>query len=270
MTHDLAILGAGNMAEAIARGVIRSGAISPEKIIAADVSAERRELFQSQLRIRTTTDNNQAAADCRALLLSVKPYQIKEVLAGVGQVLNPQTLVISIAAGIGSGFIARSLGERADWRIIRVMPNTPMLVGEGMAALSRGAHATAEDVAAARRIFESAASVIEVPEEQIDAVTAVSGSGPAYLFFLVEQMIAAGVALGLSLPDAEILAKKTAVGAAKIMWESKDTPAELRKKVTTPNGTTHAAISHLEYTGWPAATIEAIEAAARRSKEMGQ
>jgi pyrroline-5-carboxylate reductase len=270
MSDQLAILGAGNMAEAIARGILSAGVIPADRIIAADVSPERRDLFQSQLHIRTTANAAEAVAGADVVLLSVKPYQIKEVLGGIAGALNPRTLVVSIAAGVSSEAIAGALGGGHHWRVIRSMPNTPMLVGEGMVAIARGAHATADDTATARRLFESAAAVIDVDESQIDAVTAVSGSGPAYFFVLVEQMIAAGVALGLSPEQSATLAKKTAVGAAKMMWESPESPAELRKKVTTPNGTTHAAISHMETSGWPAVTIDALKAAAKRSAEMGK
>src|SRR5581483_11686422 len=127
----------------------------------------------------------------------------------------------------------------------------------------------ADDLAAARKLFEAAATVVEVAEEQIDAVTALSGSGPAYFYFLVEQMIEAGVALGLSEEQARILASKTAAGAARMMLETADPPEELRRKVTTPNGTTHAAITHLEASGWPQITQDAVKAAARRSRELG-
>jgi pyrroline-5-carboxylate reductase len=144
-----------------------------------------------------------------------------------------------------------------------------MLVGEGMVALARGAHATAADVAAARSLFESAASVIEVPEDQIDAVTALSGSGPAYFFFLVEHMVRAGVELGLSPEHAHQLATKTALGSAKMLTTSSDTPQELRRKVTSPGGTTHAAITHMESKEMPQTIVDALKAAHRRGRELG-
>jgi pyrroline-5-carboxylate reductase len=150
------------------------------------------------------------------------------------------------------------------------MPNTPMLVGEGMVAVSRGANATADDVDAARRIFASAATVIELPEDKIDTVTALSGSGPAYFFYLVEQMIQAGIDLGLTPEQAHQLATRTALGAAKMLATSPDSPQELRRKVTSPGGTTHAAIAHMESQGVGPAIIEAIKAAERRGKELGK
>ena len=270
MDLELGIIGAGNMAEAIARGVIKAGLIAPAAIAAADPSPQRRQLFSEQLGISAGDDNRAVAARARILLLSVKPYQMKDVLADLGSVMSPQTLVVSIAAGVSSRAIESALGGDRPWRVVRTMPNTPMLVGAGMAALARGRYAQPADIDSARRLFESAARVIEVSEDKIDAVTALSGSGPAYFFFLVEQMIQTGIELGLSAQDASTLARQTAAGAARMMLDSPDSPAELRRKVTTPNGTTHAAIAHLESKQWPRITAEAITAAARRSHEMGQ
>jgi len=269
MSVELGIIGAGNMAEAIARGVIASKVFSPDQIIAADVSPDRRAIFTTQLQIRAVESSLDAARDAKIVLLSVKPQQMKEVLGQLGAALRLDALVISIAAGISSKFIESHLGARSNWRVIRTMPNTPMLVGEGMVALSAGAHASAADLATARRIFESSAAVIEVTEDQIDAVTAVSGSGPAYFFFLVEQMIRAGVEMGLTPEHARTLAARTALGSAKMLLTSSESPQELRRKVTSPGGTTHAAISHMETNGWPDITTSALHAACARSKELG-
>jgi len=184
--------------------------------------------------------------------------------------MDPATLVISIAAGIKSASIAKHLGQGKAWRIVRSMPNTPMLVGEGMVAIARGTHATVEDLAAARGIFEASADVIEVREDQIDAVTAVSGSGPAYFFYFVEQMIQAGVEMGLSAEQAHRLAAKTCLGAGRMMLApGAESPQELRRRVTTPNGTTHAAISRMQERNLGAIIVEALKAAEKRSKELG-
>ena len=269
MKFELGVVGAGNMAEAIVQGVLGSNQLRAEQIVAADVSEARRKLFVD-MGVRAVADAAEFAGGCRHLLLSVKPQQMGSALAALAPRLSAETLVISIAAGISSQFIERSLGERAKWRVIRSMPNTPMLVGEGMVAISAGAHATAEDLSAARKLFESAATVVEVPENLIDAVTAVSGSGPAYVFYLVEQMIAAGVSLGLSPQTAHLLATRTALGAAKMLVNSSDSPAELRRKVTSPHGTTAAAIAVMDQAKLPAIVGEAIRAAERRGKEMGQ
>src|SRR5262245_6433038 len=180
MPFELAILGAGNMAEAIARGVLSRKVLRSNQIIAADPVEARRELFSKQLGIQSVIDNAEAAREAKVLLLSTKPYQMKDALAPVGAVMSEQTLVISIAAGITSRAIVEALGGGKKWRVIRTMPNTPMLVGEGVVGMAPGEYATREDLQLARRIFETAAEVIDVAEDKIDAVTALSGSGPAY------------------------------------------------------------------------------------------
>jgi len=269
MTVQLAIVGAGNMAEAITRGILRAGLIPPDQIRAADPAEPRRKLFQTELGIAATDDNRHAVQGARIVLLSVKPYQAKDVLTHLGAAMDPGALLVSIAAGISSRFIEETLGHGRPWRVVRTMPNTPMLVGSGMAAIAPGRNATPADLDTARSLFQAAATVIQVDESKIDAVTAISGSGPAYFFFLVEQLIAAGIELGLSPADAATLAKQTAFGSSRMMLESPDAPATLRAKVTTPNGTTHAAITHLEKCDWPAITRQAVHAAARRSRELG-
>ena len=269
MDYELGILGAGNMAEAIVRGVLGAGSLSAEQIIVADVSPERREFFASQLQVRAVEENRQVASQSSVLLLSVKPQMCKGVLEEIAGVLEDGSdlMILSIMAGISSKLIDTALG--GNRRVVRSMPNTPMLVGEGMVALAKGEHATGDDIARARMLFESSATVIEVREDQIDAVTAVSGSGPAYFFFLVEQMIAAGIKLGLPPEQAHLLAAKTAMGAAKMLVTSTDTPAELRRKVTSPGGTTHAAITTMESLKLPDLVMRAMQACADRSRELG-
>ena len=270
MAYELGIIGAGNMAEAIARGVIGRGLLQPGQVIAGDVSPERRALFEQQLGVRTTLDNRDVVRDTRTVLLGVKPQQMAGVLASLRIAFRPNSLVLSIAAGVGTAFIEHHLGAPLRKpRVVRAMPNTPMLVGEGMVALCRGAHATEADVATARRLFEAAAAVIEVPEARMDAVTAVSGSGPAYFFLLVEHMVRAGVEMGLTPEQADLLARKTALGAARILTMSPDSPAELRRKVTSPGGTTEAAVAHMESQNLPQIVVDALKAAERRGGELG-
>jgi pyrroline-5-carboxylate reductase len=267
---ELAIIGAGVMAEAIARGIISSGSLKPDQIIAADPSAERRHLFESQLKIKAVDLASQAIPNAKVALLSVKPYQMQQLLGELSPSASPGTLFISIAAGVATGSIEKSLGPSHQWRVIRAMPNTPMLVSYGMVAIAPGANASKQDLTTARKIFESSAKVLELAEDKIDAVTAVSGSGPAYFFFLTEQMIQAGIEMGLSADEARTLAIQTAAGAAKMMAQSEDSPADHRRRVTTPNGTTHAAISHMENQNWPTITKDALKAAMKRSREMGK
>lgn len=267
-SYELGIIGAGNMAEAIARGVTRAGLLSPDQVIAADVSPARRELFSAQLNVRAVESNADAARDARVLLLSVKPQHMEAALAALGGATRPDALVLSIAAGTTTSYIEHHLGAGRAWRVVRAMPNTPMLVGEGMTALAAGAHATPDDLRAARRIFESAGAVIEVTEDLIDAVTAVSGSGPAYFFYLAEHMIAAAEKMGLSPEHARLLVTRTATGAAKMLTDSPDSPQELRRKVTSPGGTTEAAIRHMDSHRLPDVLVEAVLAAERRGKEL--
>jgi pyrroline-5-carboxylate reductase len=269
--YELGIIGAGNMAEAIARGVMAKNLLRAEQMIAADVSPARRELFERELNVRAIEQNAEVARQSRVVLLSVKPQQMADALAALAPAMSDQTLVVSIAAGISTAFIEKHLGGGSGtrWRVVRVMPNTPMLVGEGMSGIARGESASDDDVATVRRLFESAGDVVEVTEDKMNAVTALSGSGPAYFFLLAEQMIAAGVDMGLSPAHARQLAAKTALGAARMLVTSPDAPEELRRKVTSPGGTTHAAITHMQAQNVPQSIVDAIKAAERRGRELG-
>ena len=258
---ELAVIGAGNMAEAIVRGVLSAGLIPAERIIAADPVAARRSLFTDQLKIKSV---EAPTANARIVLLSVKPQQMNGVLGALER--GSDALFISIAAGVRTATIESVLSES---RVVRAMPNTPMLVGEGMTAICRGSKATADDLATARRLFESAGRVIEVEESQMEAVTAVSGSGPAYVFYLAEQMMAAGASLGLSAEQAKTLTLQTIAGAARMLVSSSDTPIELRRKVTSPGGTTQAAIESMEASGVGVGIQKAVIAAAERGKVLG-
>lgn len=270
MQCKLGFIGAGNMAEAIARGVLSSGLFRPAEVIAADVSPVRRSLFADELKIRAVEEAMSVVTQSETLVLAVKPQHMPEMLASIRELLSEKHLIISIAAGISTHYLQQSLSPTLKLRIVRAMPNTPMLVGKGMVAVAAGVNATSADIAMAQRIFQCAASVVELKEDQIDAVTAVSGSGPAYVFYLVEQMVQAGIDLGLSPEVAHQLATQTALGAAHMLVNSKDTPAELRRKVTSPGGTTQAAITHMEQNQFPTIVIDALKAACNRSKELGK
>lgn len=270
MNYELGIIGAGNMAEAIARGVIDGSVLQPSQIIAADPLAARQELFTNQLGVRATDDAVEAARRSKRILLAVKPQQMQAVLADLAGVMDASALVISIAAGVASGSIAAGLGGGGSWRIVRVMPNTPMLLGRGMAVLAAGANATADDLAWTRRLFAPAAAVLELPESAMDAVTAMSGSGPAYFFYLAEQMIAAGIEMGLTAEQAKLLTIKTAVGAAAMLESGGAEPAELRRRVTSPGGTTQAAIEIMVSRDLPRTVIDALKAAAARAGELSR
>lgn len=269
MTYDLAFIGAGNMAEAIARGLISSNTLPADRLIAADVSPERRKLFETSLKIKTVEAAVDAAKDAQAILLAVKPQQMDTVLGLLGKTITEKTLVISIAAGVSTRSIETGLGLGTSWRVVRTMPNTPMLVGLGAVALAPGKFATRADVTAARKFFEPAAVVVDVTEDKLDAVTALSGSGPAYVFYLIEHMIAAGIELGLTPEHAALLAKQTALGSATMAKTSSDDPTTLRKKVTSPNGTTQAAIESMDAAKVGQHIRDAIRAAQVRSIELG-
>ena len=267
--YELGIIGAGNMAEAIARGVLTAGLFRPDQLIAADVAPARRELFERELKVRAVEHPADAARSARRGAAERQAPATGGRAGAIGDVLPPTALVISIAAGVGTAFIERALGQGNAWRIVRTMPNTPMLVGQGMVAVAAGRNASADDVTDATRIFAVAASVIPVEEDKLDAVTAMSGSGPAYFFYLVEQMVCAGVELGLTPGQSHELAAKTALGAAKMLVSGSESPQELRRKVTSPGGTTQAAITHMESAGVGNSIVQAIKAAHQRSRELG-
>lgn len=268
MQNRIGFIGAGNMAEAIARGILSAGVYRAPDIIAADISDVRRALFADQLKIRAIEDAPSIVTQCQTILLCVKPQQMSAMLESIREYLTADHLVITIAAGISTSYIEKAVGKPI--RVVRIMPNTAMLVGKGMSGIAAGHHATPADLKTARTIFQAAGEVVEVTEDLLDAVTAVSGSGPAYFFFLVENMIRAGVEMGLSPEVAHKLAVQTAVGSAELLRTSDQPPAELRRRVTSPGGTTHAAISHMESAGVPQAIVDALKAAHKRGRELGK
>ncbi len=216
----------------------------------------------------STADNRAAVKGADIIILAVKPQSMGEVLAGVKDLVDKKKLVISIAAGIPISFIEKSLGKKA--RIVRVMPNTPALVGAGATALAPGDGASSEDLAAATSIFDSIGITVNVKEDLIDAVTGLSGSGPAYFFIIVDSLAKGGVLMGLPRDIAYKLAAQTMLGSAKLALESGKHPMELRDMVTSPGGTTIAGIQALEEGGLRAALMMAVEAATLRSKELGK
>jgi pyrroline-5-carboxylate reductase len=264
---ELGFVGAGNMATALCRGIVGAGLVPAKAIIASDPDAERRRAFEEATGAATTADNADVCS-ARTIVLAVKPQVMPTALDEIGPLLQSESLIISIAAGVSIAQI-EAASEKA-LHVIRTMPNTPMLVGAGAAALCAGTHATDEDMVQARRLFESCATVIEVDEPLIHAVTAVSGSGPAYVFYLTEIMVAAAEQLGLAREDAVALVDQTILGAGRMLAETTDDAAELRRKVTSPGGTTEAALTSMQSNGVAETLTAAIEAACARSKELGQ
>jgi pyrroline-5-carboxylate reductase len=265
----IGFIGGGAMAEALAGGLLASG-IAASRIQASDPQRERRERLAQALGIACGEDNARVARQSDLVVIAVKPGVVDGALGALprgGELERP--LWVSIAAGVPLARLARALTPRA--RIVRAMPNTPALVRAGATALCANAAAGAADRAAARALFEGVGLVWEAErEEQLDAVTGLSGSGPAYVFLLLEALGAAGERLGLPRPAADRLAFQTVYGAAKLALESEKPPAELRRQVSSPGGTTLAGLERLEALGFRAALEAAVEAATRRSAELGR
>lgn len=262
----LAFLGAGNMAEAIARAIISRDVARASDLLASDPSESRRGLFAG-LGITVTDDNTAAARPASTIMLCCKPQKMTEVLASIKPVISEQTLIISIAAGISIDTIRTQLGL-PHARIVRVMPNTPLMVGQGMSAIAPGPGVGPAEVSTVRRIFEVAGKVIECDESMIDAVTAVSGSGPAYYFLLTEHLAKAAMELGFDAQTAQLLARQTALGSSLMLTQSPDSPEELRRKVTSPGGTTQAAVEHMEKHQLPDIFRQGIHAACERGRQL--
>jgi pyrroline-5-carboxylate reductase len=262
----VAVLGAGKIGEALLTGLLAAGRTTDE-LIFTERHAERAAELTAKHGI-AAVDIADAAARADVLVVAVKPQDIAPVLAELAPVLRAGTLVVTLCAGLPIALFEGALPEGTP--VVRVMPNTPMLVGEAMSAMSPGSHATAEQLAVVERMLASVGRVVQVPESQQDAVTALSGSGPAYFFFLVEAMIDAGILLGLPRAVVAELIVQSAYGAALMLRESADHPVLLREAVTSPAGTTIAAIRELERHGVRAAFLDAIEAARDRSIELGR
>ena len=263
----IAFLGTGNMAEAMVKGLLRAGASAKEEIVCAEPRAERRAEISQRYGVAATASNAEAADRGDVIFLTVKPQIMSQVLDEVATVVDPKKLVISIAAGITTQAIAAQLG--AGVRIVRAMPNTAALVGAAATAICRGAHATAADLEQARTLFETVGTVDVVDEGLLDAVTGLSGSGPAFLFLVVEALSDGGVKMGLSRDVATQLAAQTLVGAGRLVLETGEHPGRLKDQVTSPGGTTIAGMHALETGGVRGAFIQAVEAATIRSRELG-
>ncbi len=257
----LGFIGAGNMAEALARGVVAAGVLPAGRIVAADPDAARREIFAALG--AEATEANAAAAACDLVCLAVKPQVLEAVLSDLASELNPDALLVSIAAGVRTSRIARRVPETV--RIVRVMPNTPMLAGKGAAGVAPGPRATDDDVAAVARLFRAAGTAWVVDEMLLDAVTALSGSGPAYCFRFVEALAEAGLAVGLPRELAVALARQTFIGAGRLLEETGETAADLRAKVTSKGGTTAAGLAAMEAAGLSDAVRAGVRAARERS-----
>ncbi len=260
----LAVIGAGVMGETLIAGLLRAG-WEPGRITAADRHSARLDELRSRHGIRTAA-TAEAAAGADTVVIVVKPQDAAEVLPEVGGAVRPGTLVVSLCAGLSTERIEAAMP--AGTAVVRVMPNTPAQVDEGMAAISPGRQATTDDLAHVTELLSAVGKVVTVPEKYQDAVTAISGSGPAYLFFVVEAMIDAGVMLGLPRDVSTTLVVQTMYGSAKLLADSGEHPTVLRERVTSPGGTTAAALRELEDHRVKAAFMTAMEAARDRSRAL--
>ncbi|WP_435742818.1 pyrroline-5-carboxylate reductase [Nocardioides sp. SYSU DS0663] len=261
-----AILGAGVMGETLLSGLVRAGR-RVDDLLVGEKRAERARELEERYGVSVVT-NLDAAAKADTVVVVVKPQDMADVLEEISPVLRAGQLVVSLAAGITTGFIEARVP--AGVSVVRVMPNTPALVDEGMAAISPGSHCSEADLAEVEALMGSVGRVVRIPERQQDAVTAISGSGPAYIFFVVESMIEAGVHLGLPRATASDLVIQTLVGSARMLRETGTHPTVLREQVTSPGGTTAAALRELEIHKVRAAFLAAMEAARDRSRALAE
>jgi pyrroline-5-carboxylate reductase len=267
--HTLGFIGAGRMATALGRGCVTSGLMPGNQVIAADPSDEARRTFAEQVpNSRSAADNAGVLAVADIVVLAVKPQMMQSVLAELSPHVEPKQLVVSIAAGVTLAKLAAGLPRGT--RLVRVMPNTPCLVGLGASCYCRGTTASAEDGKLVSQILQSVGIAYEVEEKMLDAVTGLSGSGPAFVYRMIECLAEGGAAQGLPQDLALELAAQTAKGAAEMVLTTGRTPAELREQVTSPGGTTLAGLQVLEAQHGPAAFRAAVEAATQRSVELGQ
>ena len=264
----LAVLGTGMMGGALARGLVTCGAMPPSGLHLFDTHRAKAEALAAELGpgALAMPSAQAAVADAHVILLAVKPSMIAEVLTEIAPFVLPSQLVISIAAGIRLAKMEALLPPTIP--VVRTMPNTPCLVGKGATALSRGTHATEEHLRLAESLFAAVGLSVEVPETLLDAVTGLSGSGPAYIYLVIEALADGGVKEGLTRDTARLLAAQTVLGAAQMVLSSDQHPAQLKDNVTTPGGTTIAALHVLERAGIRTALIDAIQAAAERSREL--
>jgi pyrroline-5-carboxylate reductase len=262
----IAILGAGQIGEALLTGLLSTGWRKPDEIVATVRREERAQELAERHGVRATTSNTEAVNGAAMIVIAVKPQDFDALLGEIGGILSPEQTVLSIAAAVPTTAIEERIA--AGVPVLRAMPNTPATVHEGVAGLCAGAHADDEHLARAEDVLLHVGRVVRVPERYMDAVTAVSGSGPAYFALLAEAMIEAGILLGLSREDTTDLVVQTMLGTAKLLRDEKMHPVELREMVTSPGGTTIRAIRELEQAGVRAAFLNAIQAAMDRGREL--
>jgi pyrroline-5-carboxylate reductase len=263
----IGFIGTGNMGEALIAGLLKAKFTVPEHILVYDADGERLRSIQKKYGVKKASDNNHLSSQCDIFLLCVKPQSMKEVIEEIADSLDPSKLLISIAAGVPLHAIETY--ARRQLRLIRVMPNINVLVQEGVSAIAPGNLATDEDIKWAKAIFDCVGKSIAIHEPLMDAVTGLSGSGPAYVFLMIEALTDAGVHLGMTRSQAFTLVTQTVMGSVKLLSETGEHPSLLREKVTSPGGTTAAGLYKLEEGGLRKVLIDAVIAATQRSKELG-
>lgn len=268
LKEKFGFIGGGKMAEALSKGIINAKLNTPDNIMISDVIPERLKLLTKEFGVKTTQNNKDVASFSEVLILAVKPQMMNEVLGNIKNDITRRHLVVSIAAGIPIRYIEARLSEGI--RVIRVMPNTPCLIGASATAFALGKNTTDADGQLVFHLFKAVGMVFQLDEKHLDAVTGLSGSGPAYVYMFIEALSDGGVKMGLPRDVATILAAQTVLGAAKMVLETGQHPAQLKDAVTSPGGTTIEGISKLEESGLRSATIHAVEAAAVKSKKLGE
>lgn len=264
----IGFIGAGNMAAALVKGMLRSKIVAPAGVLVSDVTRERLDLFQERHGVRTTLDNHELVRDVDVIVLSVKPQIIDRVLEAIGAEVRPTQLVVSVAAGVPIGAMEARLPEGS--RVVRTMPNTPATVDAGATAIARGTHATDADLETARSLFAAVGRVVTLDESLLDAVTGLSGSGPAYVMLMIEALADGGVKVGLHRDTALLLAAQTVFGSAKLLLETGEHPGRLKDMVTSPGGTAIAGLHTLESGGLRRTLIDAVESATERAAALGE
>jgi pyrroline-5-carboxylate reductase len=269
LSSHIGFLGGGRMATALARGFVNAKLIEPRALVASDPNSAAREQFAADVPgAKIVAENAEVVSKADVVILAVKPQQMSDVLGGVRDLIRGDALVVSIAAGVTLARLAAGLPP--SQRIIRVMPNTPCLIARGASAYSLGSHATAKDGELVGELLSAVGVAHQVPENQLDAVTGLSGSGPAFAYTMIEVLSEGGVKMGLPAALAADLAARTVAGAAEMVLTSGETPAVLRDRVTSPGGTTLAGLKAMEEGGFHAAVLAAVTAATRRSAELGK
>ncbi len=267
--QKIGFIGAGNMAEALIAGLLHARRVLPSQLIASDIDHDRLHVIRDRYGVVTTDKNREAAAAVDTVVLAVEPQVLDDVLSEISPVLNDRALVLSVAAGYPVRRIAARLPQVPKQRIVRAMPNTPSMIREGVTAWASLEPLTAEDAALTAALFESVGRVVMVKESALDAVTGLSGSGPAYVYLMIEALADGGVKMGLPRQTAELLAAQTVAGAARMVLETGEHPGLLKDRVASPGGTTIAGLHALEQGRFRATAMSAVEAATKRSIELG-